>query len=115
MMLFGTTTKLPDLVRSFVARQVTSATRPSKSPTRIQWPTLNGRSLWIARPANAFPSVSCSAKPTTTALTADVVSSCSFQTNVATSEQAADDDGVLDDRREAVGDAVGAERVDEAR
>ena len=76
--------KLPDLVRSRVARQVISATRPSKSPTRIQWPTLNGRSLWMERPANAFPSVSCRAKPTTTAPTADVVSNCSLKTNVAT-------------------------------
>ena len=32
-------TKLPDLVRSLVARQVTSATRPSNSATLIQAPT----------------------------------------------------------------------------
>ncbi len=83
-MLLGTMTKLPDLVRSFVARQVTSATRPSNAPTWIQWPTWNGFSLWMASPANAFPSVSWSAKPMTTALTAEVVSSVSCQTNVAT-------------------------------
>ncbi len=44
-MLFGTTTKLPAFVRSLVARQVTSVTRPSNSPTRIQAPTRNGFSL----------------------------------------------------------------------
>ena len=49
---------------------------PSCSPTLTQCPTWNGRSLWIARPAKALPSVSCSAKPMTTALTADVVTSC---------------------------------------
>ena len=32
-------------MRSFVARHVTSATRPSWSPTLTQWPTLNGFSL----------------------------------------------------------------------
>jgi hypothetical protein len=45
MMLLGTTTWLPDFVRILVARHVTSVTRPSKSPTRIQWPTRNGFSL----------------------------------------------------------------------
>ena len=69
-------TKFPAFVRSLVARHVTSATRPSWSPTRIHCPTWNGRSLWMASPAKALPSVSCSAKPITTALTAEVVTSC---------------------------------------
>src|SRR3954463_1085952 len=38
----------------------------------------------MARPANALPNVSCSAKPMTTALTAEVVSSLSWNTSVAT-------------------------------
>ena len=44
----------------------------------------NGFSTWIARPANMFPSVSCSAKPMTTAPTADVVRNFSCITTVAT-------------------------------
>ena len=72
------------MVRSFVARQVISCTWPSRSPIAIQWPTRNGFSIWIASPENRFPSVSCRAKPTTTAPTADVVSSCSFISTVAT-------------------------------
>ena len=86
--LFGRTTKLPLFVRSFVARHVTSSTRPSNSPTRTQWPTWNGFSLWIARPAKALPSVSWSAKPSTTALTADVVSRRSLKNVDATSTRA---------------------------
>ena len=69
--LFGTITKAPARVRSLVARQVISSTTPTCSPTRIQWPTRNGFSIWMARPAMALPSVSCSAKPTTTAPAAD--------------------------------------------
>jgi hypothetical protein len=42
--LFGSTTRLPDLVRIFVARHVTCATRPSKFVADIQWPTRNGLS-----------------------------------------------------------------------
>jgi len=75
---------LPVFVRSFVARHVTSLTTPSKLPTPTQWPTRNGFSTWIARPANMFPSVSCSAKPMTTAPTADVVRNFSCITTVAT-------------------------------
>ena len=45
---------------------------------------LNGFSLWIARPAKALPSVSCSAKPSTTALTADVARNLSPNAKVAT-------------------------------
>ena len=72
-MLFGTITASPLLVRSLVARQVISTTRPSSAPIRTHWPTRNGFSTWMARPAKMLPSVSCSAKPMTTAPTADVV------------------------------------------
>ncbi len=58
---------------------------PLEVADRIQLPIRNGFSLWMASPANALPSVSCSAKPTTTALTAEVVSSLSSKTNVAIS------------------------------
>ncbi len=78
-------TKLPVFVRSLVARQVTSATRPSWAPTATQWPMLNGFSLWIASPAKALPRVSCSAKPITTALTAEVVRILSPKAKVAIS------------------------------
>ena len=40
--LFGTTTKLPALVRIFVARQVISLTMPSCEPIVTQSPTRNG-------------------------------------------------------------------------
>ena len=100
MMLFGTTTKLPALVRSLVARQVISATRPSKSPTLIQWPTLNGRSLWIARPAKALPSGVLEREAHHHGPTADVVSSWSWKDEGRNDQQHADDDRVLDDRRE---------------
>ena len=72
-MLFGTITASPLFVRSLVARHVISTTRPSSDPIRTHWSTRNGFSTWMARPANVFPSVSCSAKPMTTAPTADVV------------------------------------------
>ena len=83
------------------------------SPTRIQWPTLNGFSLWMARPAKALPSVSCSAKPITTALTADVVRAAGSKTNVRRQQDQADDDGVLENDREAIGHAIDAQRIDE--
>ena len=43
--LLGTTTKLPALVRIFVARQVTSDTSPSVPAMVTQWPTRNGFSI----------------------------------------------------------------------
>ncbi len=78
-------TWLPSRVRTFTARHVISATSPSHSPRRIQCPSLNGFSTWIARPATKFPSVSCNARPATTAPTADVVRNFSCNTRVATS------------------------------
>ena len=69
------------------------------------WPTRNGFSTWIARPAKRLPSVSCSAKPTTTAPTADVVSSFSRGAPWPRREER-DDDDVLDDGGEALGRPV---------
>ncbi len=80
----GSTTRLPALVLSLVARQVTSLTRPSNDPTETQCPTRNGFSTCMASPANMLPRVSCRAKPITTALTAVVVRNFSCMTTVAT-------------------------------
>ena len=112
-MLLGTMTKLPDFVRSFVARQVTSATRPSKSPTRIQWPTWNGFSLWIASPANAFPSVSCSAKPMHHRADRGRRQQLVVEHERRHQHQEPDDDEVLKDRRIAIGNAILAKRIEE--
>ena len=60
-----------------------------------------GRSLWIARPANAFPRVSWSAKPTTTAPTADVVRAA-LEREGRNNQQHADHDRVLNDCRESM-------------
>ena len=50
--------------------------------------------------------MSCSAKPTTTAPTADVVSSCSFISTVATTVNSPMRRDVLDDGRKAIRRAV---------
>ena len=81
--LLGTIRNWPILVCSFVARQVTSSTRPSWPPMLTHWPTRNGFSIWMASPAKRLPSVSCRANPTTTAPTAEVASSCSRMMRVA--------------------------------
>jgi hypothetical protein len=83
--LFGTITKFPAFVLIFVARHVTSLTCPSMSAIRTQCPIRNGFSIWIARPAKRLPSVSCKAKPMTTAPTAVVAKMRSCRMIVATS------------------------------
>jgi hypothetical protein len=108
--LFGTTTKLPALVRIFVARHVTSLTIPSTPPIVTQWPTRNGFSIWMASPAKRLPSVSCSANP----MTADRRrrdDAIRHEQRRHEHEQR-DDDGVLDDLRVVVRDPVDAPRVD---
>jgi hypothetical protein len=54
------------------------------SATRTHWPTRNGFSICIASPAKRFPSVSCSARPTTTAPTAVAAKMRSLRIAVAT-------------------------------
>ena len=56
--------------------------------------------------------MSCSAKPTTTAPTADVANTFSPRTTIATTANSDDDDRVLHDGREVLGHAVDAQRVD---
>ena len=111
--LLGTITKLPALVRIFVARHVISLTMPSLPPIVTQCPTRNGFSIWMASPAKRLPSVSCSAKPITTALTAVVARIFSCRISVADDGEQHDDDRVLQDVREAIGHVIGAPRIEQ--
>ena len=108
-------TKFPAFVRIFVARQVISLTMPSLPATFTQCPTRNGFSIWIARPAKRLPRVSWSANPITTAPTAVVAKIRSCRITRHRDGEQADDDGVLDDRRKAVGQPIGPPRIDGQR
>ena len=67
--LFGRMTGCRAFVRSLVARHVTSATRPSWSPTRTRVPDVKRLFALDGEAREGVPSVSWSAKPSTTALT----------------------------------------------
>ena len=60
---------------SLTARQLTSVTRPTRSPKRTQSPGSNGRSIIRASPAKRFESVSCMARPSTIDSAAEVAMS----------------------------------------
>ena len=86
MMLFGTTMKLPALVRSRSPGYLGDPASNLAHANPVT--TLNGRSLW-GEPGNAFLRVSCRAKPTTTAPTADGRAAVPWKTKVATTRRTA--------------------------
>ena len=111
--LFGTTTKLPAFVNSLVARQVISLTLPSWAPIVTQSPTRNGFSICIASPENRFPSVSCSANPSTTAPTAVVARMRSRRMQRGHDREQHDEQRILHDAGKPIGkpiDIPGIER-----
>ena len=70
--LFGTTTRLPRLSISFVARQLLSTIRPSISPIDTVSFSRNGCVIFSTSPENTSFSVFCSARPRITATAPDV-------------------------------------------
>ena len=114
MMLLGTMTKLPDLVRSLVARQVTSATRPSNSPTRIQCADAKRLLALDAEAGKRVPERVLQREADDHGADRRRREELVVEDERRDEHQQADDDRVLEDRREGIGHAVRAQRVDEA-